>query len=85
MEEAEKYAAGLKLHTLHLFTRDKADFYTHLGYEKGPVVSPQKKCTAKLDTQQASKLLAIWRMCTFIISISGCFTVRELWGWSKSR
>lgn len=54
MAAAEGHARELRVHCLHLFTNDKEQFYTHLGYKKGPVVSPLKKCTAKLDLQQAS-------------------------------
>lgn len=54
MTAAEGRAQGLGIRCLHLFTNDKEQFYSHLGYERGPVVSPLKKCTAKLDLQQAS-------------------------------
>jgi hypothetical protein len=52
MAAAEEHAQELGIHCLHLFTNDKEPFYSHLGYRKGPVVSPLKKCTAKLDMQQ---------------------------------
>ena len=52
MEEAERHARKLRLSHLHLFTKDKEQFYSHLGYGRGPVVSPQKKCIARLDIEQ---------------------------------
>ena len=56
MAEAEGFARENKRCTLHLFTNDKVEFYSHLGYTNGPAITTQKPCTAKLDFQQVSAI-----------------------------
>ena len=54
MKEAESHVCSIGKSCLHLSTHDKEEFYSHLGYERGPVVSPMKKCMRKLDNLQVS-------------------------------
>ena len=54
MEEAERYASDHELHTMHLFTSEREDFYTHLGYQRGPTICPQRSSVANLGFQQVS-------------------------------
>ena len=39
MEACEKHVESLGMRSLHLSTHDKQQFYSHLGYTDGPIVS----------------------------------------------
>lgn len=54
MEEAESSARGIGIQNIHLSTHDKQQFYAHLGYCRGPVVSPQRMCMASLKGHHVS-------------------------------
>lgn len=57
MEKAERHTVEMGYKTLHLSTHDKQGFYSRLGYERGPAVSGQRKCIARLSNDQAHSLL----------------------------
>ena len=39
MEACENHVTSLGMNSLHLSTHDKQHFYSHLGYNDGPIVS----------------------------------------------
>jgi len=39
MEACESHVINLGMNSLHLSTHDKQQFYSHLGYTDGPIVS----------------------------------------------
>lgn len=45
---------------VHLSTHDKQQFYSHLGYSNGPLVSPLRKCVSQLSSEQVTANIICW-------------------------